>query len=85
MHLCAFVSMAFLPALIFANVRPFIGALVFVFMIGVSIEILQGLMPTRSEQITDIAANAGGIVIGALIGKIFANICRSYLYKNESG
>lgn len=81
MHLLAFMTLSLLPILIFSKPLYTIWSMVFVFFIGVVIEVIQAFLPTRGAQLSDIVFDALGIAIGGLIGLSIRQIYQSCLAK----
>jgi hypothetical protein len=64
LHLSAFSCLAFLGLLMWGKYIPVLGIL---FLAGIGIEMIQMVKPHRDGSLDDIAANAAGILLGALV------------------
>lgn len=73
LHLCVFCMLMLWPTMTFDKPRAIIAAFAALFAIGVGIEIAQGFIPGRNQEIMDIAFNSAGIFSGLLIGYFLRN------------
>jgi len=68
-HLSAYASMALWFAGIYRSSR-YAAILLVLLLLGVAIEVLQGLGESRQPEFADAAANLAGVVFGLALGKL---------------
>ncbi len=68
LHLCVFCILMIWPTMTFENRTPIIAAFAGLLVIGVGIEIAQGFVPGRNQEIMDLVFNSVGIFSGLVIG-----------------
>jgi hypothetical protein len=75
LHMTAYALLALLPAVAFRAGT----ALLFVMiteLIGVALEVAQGVVPGRSCEPTDVVANTVGLLVGAALGRTMGSWAR---------
>jgi VanZ family protein len=71
-HLCGYATLMFWWAQLAADRRWKLAVAVVLF--GATIELLQGLTPTRQPDVLDALANTAGVLLGWFIARISPNL-----------
>ncbi len=79
LHMTVFMVLTFIPVLTFDKVRNAALSIVFLVLLGSSIEFAQHFMPTRTADIMDALFNVIGIVFGLIIGWTLRDTYQSFL------
>jgi len=79
LHVAAFAALMFLPALTFDRLRNVAIAAAALLAFGISIEIIQSYLPTRSPELMDIVSDALGVMMGGGLGFALRNLYQSCL------
>jgi VanZ family protein len=70
LHFCAYLVLAFIPALTSTSPARGLAAAVSMVLLGVTLEYLQRLVPGRSFETGDMMANSAGVACGVVLGGI---------------
>lgn len=68
-HLCAYLWLALMPALIFKGPQKLVFSSITLVLLGISLEIGQMYVPGRMFSLADVGANTTGVFLGFSTGK----------------
>lgn len=79
LHLLVFCVFTIWPVMTFTRVQNASLAIAGLFLLGIGMEIAQGLVPGRSAEAMDIVFNLAGIMSGTVIGALVRETYQSLL------
>ena len=85
-HLAGYLWLAFLPGLIFSGRKTALSASLSMLLLGLLLEACQAFIPGRHFSVGDVAANSGGVLMGAWLAFRIRPLARlALLPSSQSG
>lgn len=84
-HFGVFLVLTVVPASVLSRNRAMLGAVMFLFAIGLGIEVAQSFVPGRVGSGSDFLADVLGVLAGAVVGRqVWRRLCLTMWIENAA-